>query len=292
MATPAEEILAGAGPVWDIPAGPTSPVLRARQSQAAEPPDPSEFFHVGPGMVPADHPEYKQDRDLWWQHFVSGFYQQNFRNVNDYIEYVGSLGDHPAINAFAKKQAEKFMPPKLKEELEQMKAEKKQKKAFDDAFETVQRLNKDPRMRKLNQVAELDPKGGIKFTELKIDPELDRWKQQADQYQDIIKTTLASIERLKANEMSTYKDKEGNTKQFTGPTRSDVLVRGLEAQLPELFEKLNATHMQMMGVSSQKTGDQTQTPEQEQPPTMTPEQARALPPGTMFLGTDGRLRKR
>ena len=64
MATPAEEILAGAGPVWDIPAGPASPVLRARQSQAAEPPDPSEFFHVGPGIA-VDDPVYAPDRDRW-----------------------------------------------------------------------------------------------------------------------------------------------------------------------------------------------------------------------------------
>jgi len=196
MPTPYEET--GWAPIGH----PQSPIVAAREAQQAEPPDPSEFFHVGPGMVPADHPEYKQDRDLWWQHFVSGFYQQNFRNVNDYIEYVGSLGDHPAINAFAKKQAEKFMPPKLKEELEQMKAEKKKRKAFDDDFETAQRLNKDPRLRLLNQVAELDPKGGIKFTELKIDPELQPYYEQ-------IKMARENIDMLQAKEKGEGSELDG-----------------------------------------------------------------------------------
>ncbi|RLA43104.1 MAG: hypothetical protein DRR06_12905, partial [Gammaproteobacteria bacterium] len=101
-----------------------NPVTQQPQRQQQEPEDPTAFFQSGPGGATND-PMYREDRKAWYKDFTKGYYEQGFNNVNDYVEFVKSLGTDDNIDGYVKQQALKHMPPKIKREYAQLQEQKK-----------------------------------------------------------------------------------------------------------------------------------------------------------------------
>lgn len=222
---PGEDIFIPVTP-GEIPARAEMPQFRPQE--AAPPPDPSEFFHVAPG-IPADHPDFEPDRKAWWEDFVGGYYQQNFRNLNDYIEFVGGLGSDPGVDAFAKQQALKHMPPKLKAEYEALQAEKQEQRDYDRQVARMEEFNE--RMKKKNLVMGFDGK----VQALKTDPEIEPYNKQIELSEKIIKA-LNDKEKgtgTEARGKLTAEEKAMRTELQRGILEAFSAIRGIQTMREE-----------------------------------------------------------
>jgi len=151
--------------------------------QAPQPPprDPMKFFTAN---VPAlDNPETRGMQDDWYERFWKQYSNQNFTNLDDYVDFVTNIQDEDGlllstqeIFPYIQKQAMEFMPKEMKQEFQQRIQQAAETSQFEKTKTRLGELNSDPTNKKAGIVYGLK-NGQIEMKQ--VDPNVDFKRKQS-----------------------------------------------------------------------------------------------------------------
>lgn len=268
-----------------------SPVFQQPQMEEQEPLDYSQFFFEGsPDFSgPAEEDEYRETKKEWFDAFARGYHEREFSTIEDYVKYgMGLPGAYAETEAYIRKQMKEYMPQKMRRQLEDMEAESDEERKWKRSIQRMNEFNRDPENMKNGVQIDLQGRQVQKNVDLDFKRKIDLAKEIREQGKVIAK----SMQDVVVSMQTATSGEDG--------AKNPETIRILRAQYQVLqqAEKIYSDALKRVYGDSEFAiqkpdvqGQQDSGGEGEYP-TLTPEQASSVPAGTMYRGTDGRLRRR